>query len=109
MGKKSSKRTRKKPRKRALDYTVGWICALPVEYAAATAMLDEVHDSLSTAQGDSNTYTLGRIGKHNVTFDLFTLYKGRDKLSCYCRTRHVSKLSKYKARSPGWNSWRYTQ
>ena len=26
------------------DYTVGWICALPTEMAAARAMLDELHD-----------------------------------------------------------------
>jgi hypothetical protein len=25
------------------DYTVGWVCALPVELAAAQQMLDEEH------------------------------------------------------------------
>jgi hypothetical protein len=29
-------------------YTVGWICALPVERAAAEAMLDEEHSPLPT-------------------------------------------------------------
>src|SRR5712664_3108224 len=48
------------------DYTVGWICALPLEMAAARAMLDEVHDDLPVQQNDHNAYTLGRIGKHNV-------------------------------------------
>ncbi|KAF9889470.1 hypothetical protein FE257_007373 [Aspergillus nanangensis] len=48
-------------------YTVGWICALPVEMAAATGMLDEVHQDLAgQASNDHNTYTLGRIGQHNV-------------------------------------------
>ena len=29
------------------DYTVGWICALPLEMTAAKAMLDETHSNLS--------------------------------------------------------------
>lgn len=48
------------------DYTVGWICALPIEMAAAKAMLDEVHNDLPVPSYDHNAYTLGRIGKHNV-------------------------------------------
>lgn len=48
------------------DYTVGWICALPTEMAAAVGMLDERHSYLSTRPHDGNTYTLGRIGDHNV-------------------------------------------
>jgi nucleoside phosphorylase len=48
------------------DYTVGWICALPSEMAAARAMLDEHHNPLQQNSRDHNTYTLGRIGRHNV-------------------------------------------
>lgn len=48
------------------DYTVGWICALHIELAAARAMLDTVHDSLLKSPKDSNTYTFGSIGQHNV-------------------------------------------
>ena len=48
------------------DYTVGWICALHIELTASSGMLDEVHISLDSAQGDDNNYTLGRIGEHNV-------------------------------------------
>ncbi|KAK6348998.1 hypothetical protein TWF730_009758 [Orbilia blumenaviensis] len=48
------------------DYVIGWISALAIESAAATIMLDEEHDDLSIAEGDSNTYTLGKIGAHNV-------------------------------------------
>ncbi|KAN0068811.1 hypothetical protein V8E54_012980 [Elaphomyces granulatus] len=47
------------------DYTVGWICAIPTELAASQAMLDKEHDDLQ-AENDTNTYTLGRIGQHNV-------------------------------------------
>ncbi|KAK0760932.1 hypothetical protein N5P37_005873 [Trichoderma harzianum] len=48
------------------EYTVGWVCALPKEQTAATAMLDQRHDNLPKPANDSNTYTLGSIGKHNV-------------------------------------------
>ncbi|KAF2403403.1 purine and uridine phosphorylase [Trichodelitschia bisporula] len=48
------------------DYTIGWICALPMELAAAQDMLDEEHQSLPQNAADSNVYVLGRIGGHNV-------------------------------------------
>ncbi|KAJ4304722.1 hypothetical protein N0V90_000249 [Kalmusia sp. IMI 367209] len=49
-------------------YTVGWICALPVELAAAQGMLDEEHDDLKRdlSDNDDNLYVLGSIGGHNV-------------------------------------------
>lgn len=50
-------------------YTVGWITALPLEHAAATAMLDERHEKpldFIQPHNDPNFYTWGRIGKHNV-------------------------------------------
>lgn len=48
------------------DYTVAWICALPIEMAAAKVMLDEVHEDLPVSSHDHNAYTLGKIGEHNV-------------------------------------------
>lgn len=48
------------------DYTVAWICALPLEMTAAAAMLDERHQDLPARPKDSNTYILGRIHTHNV-------------------------------------------
>lgn len=48
------------------DYKVGWVCALPLEAAAAEAMLDEQHGPLSQHPSDHNSYILGRIGNHNV-------------------------------------------
>ncbi|GAM42232.1 Pfs domain protein [Talaromyces pinophilus] len=48
------------------DYTVGWICALSVEMAAASVMLDETHSNLPVHASDHNAYTLGRIGNHNI-------------------------------------------
>ncbi|OPB38863.1 hypothetical protein A0O28_0019690 [Trichoderma guizhouense] len=34
--------------------------------AAANAMLDEIHPSLPSNPNDSNSYTLGNIGRHNI-------------------------------------------
>ncbi|PVH99993.1 ankyrin repeat protein [Periconia macrospinosa] len=51
------------------DYTVGWIAALPIEQAAATAMLDEEHswpEGFSKPPHDSNSYAWGRIKDKNV-------------------------------------------
>jgi nucleoside phosphorylase len=55
-------------RTRPEDYTVGWLCALPIELAAAQEMLDETHeDSYRNANANNtNIYTLGCIGGHNV-------------------------------------------
>lgn len=48
-------------------YTVGWICAIPTELAAARTFLDEKHATPeAVARNDNNSYTLGTIGKHNV-------------------------------------------
>lgn len=55
-----------RPKKPAQVYTVGWITALPIEYAAAKALLDEEHEPLPRKDGDPNLYTLGLICQHNV-------------------------------------------
>lgn len=50
-------------------YTVGWIAALPIERAAAAEMLDEEHGKpldFTQPVADTNSYTWGRIGDHNV-------------------------------------------
>ncbi|PCD20333.1 hypothetical protein AU210_016200 [Fusarium oxysporum f. sp. radicis-cucumerinum] len=50
-------------------YTIGWIAALPIERAAATALLHDRHDvpeSFDQHRSDTNSYTWGRIGEHNV-------------------------------------------
>jgi nucleoside phosphorylase len=48
------------------DYTVGWICALEVEQAAARALLDSEHSRLPSIAGDSNIYRFGSVNGHNV-------------------------------------------
>jgi nucleoside phosphorylase len=47
------------------DYTVACICPMGVEQAPVEAMLDEIHPMLPTSR-DKNSYTLGRMGIHNV-------------------------------------------
>jgi nucleoside phosphorylase len=48
------------------SYGIGIICALVEEKAAMEMMLDEEHKKLDQKSGDYNSYTFGRIGKHNV-------------------------------------------
>ncbi|KAM6488247.1 ankyrin repeat protein [Trichoderma sp. SZMC 28011] len=51
------------------EYTVGWICAIKVEYVAAQEFLDEEHEGPEpedVSPQDNNNYTLGSIGKHNL-------------------------------------------
>ncbi|KAM5464207.1 hypothetical protein MauCBS54593_007026 [Microsporum audouinii] len=50
------------------DYTVGWICALPLEMAAAKAILDRRHPDLPAdpALNDTNAYVFGSLGGHNI-------------------------------------------
>lgn len=48
------------------DYTVGLVYTLPIELTAAQEMLDNEHADLPQDSDDANTYTLGRIGEHNV-------------------------------------------
>jgi hypothetical protein len=50
-----------------LQYTVGWICAIPTEHTAARQFLDKEHDQPKhISANDSNNYTLGRMSGHNV-------------------------------------------
>ena len=48
------------------EFTIGWICRLEIELAVSQEMLDEVYQDLPQDESDLNTYTLGRIGLHNV-------------------------------------------
>ncbi|KAF2220909.1 hypothetical protein BDZ85DRAFT_251468 [Elsinoe ampelina] len=60
-----SSRKRKFPD--AEQYTVGWICALDVEYSAARLFLETEHEQPDArSPNDNNTYTVGSIAGHNV-------------------------------------------
>lgn len=51
------------------SYAITWIATLPIERAAAEAMLDEEHaapTSFTRHQSDQNVYTWGRVGEHNI-------------------------------------------
>ncbi|CAI6336440.1 unnamed protein product [Periconia digitata] len=44
-------------------YTVGWLCAIPIELAAARGVLDEVHEQYETG---GCIFTLGSVAWHNI-------------------------------------------
>lgn len=49
------------------DYTIGWICAISVEFQAAISMLDERHNGeFPILPGGNTVYTAGRIGGHKI-------------------------------------------
>ncbi|KAF3190605.1 hypothetical protein TWF788_008125 [Orbilia oligospora] len=56
------------------DFEIAIICALPLEYDAVSLLIDEYWDDdgdpYGRADGDQNTYTTGRIGRHNVVLVL---------------------------------------
>ncbi|KAH0527277.1 hypothetical protein TsFJ059_002297 [Trichoderma semiorbis] len=48
------------------EYRIGWICALPTVWIAASGMLYETHPNIEKPSNDSNNYTLGCIYGHNI-------------------------------------------
>ncbi|KAL4978738.1 purine and uridine phosphorylase [Aspergillus desertorum] len=47
------------------DYTIAWICALPMEAAAARAMLDKTH-AQPPRVSDPHAYELGELDGHHI-------------------------------------------
>ncbi|RYP19648.1 hypothetical protein DL765_003241 [Monosporascus sp. GIB2] len=47
-------------------YKVGIVCALPKELMAVRVLFDSKHEVPKTPPEDDNSYSLGRIGEHNV-------------------------------------------
>ncbi|CRG92730.1 hypothetical protein PISL3812_09796 [Talaromyces islandicus] len=48
------------------NYSIAWICALPLEAAAARSMLDKTHSPLPIPHTDSNAYHLGELNGHYI-------------------------------------------
>ncbi|GAQ11855.1 hypothetical protein ALT_9176 [Aspergillus lentulus] len=48
------------------DYTIAWICALPLEAAAARTMLDKTHPPPRRFTTDFNAYEFGEISGHYI-------------------------------------------
>jgi hypothetical protein len=48
-------------RVRREDYTIRWVCALPVELAAAQEMLDEEQEDLKKVEKDDNLMLWGKL------------------------------------------------
>ena len=49
------------------EYTVGWICALPVQLAVVE-VLDEEHQDLPLDSTDANSCSFGSIGKQVIQY-----------------------------------------
>jgi hypothetical protein len=54
------------------DYTVAWICALPLEMAAAEVMLDEIHQTLPRPTAGSKRLHTGQFKWPSRCYCLFT-------------------------------------
>ncbi|KAF5127202.1 hypothetical protein E5D57_008130 [Metarhizium anisopliae] len=58
------------------DFEIAILCALPLEYDAIALQFDEFWDKdgdqFGRAVGDPNTYSTGRIGKHNIVLALLS-------------------------------------
>jgi len=48
------------------DYTVGWVCALAVELAAAQEIFDDEHASPACDTHDTSIYCCGQVGEDNA-------------------------------------------
>ncbi|TQN66850.1 5'-methylthioadenosine/S-adenosylhomocysteine nucleosidase [Colletotrichum shisoi] len=58
------------------EFEIAVVCALPLEFDAAALAFDEFWDddgdTYGRAEGDTNTYTTGRIGQYNVVLSLLS-------------------------------------
>ncbi|KND92855.1 hypothetical protein TOPH_02898 [Tolypocladium ophioglossoides CBS 100239] len=52
------------------DFEIAIICALPLEFDAASFLLEEAWEEYANKFGDTNYYTHGRIGKRSVVLVL---------------------------------------
>ena len=78
------------------DYSVGWICALPKELAAAMVMLHKEHPALPTPVTNQNTYTLRSIGDHHVVIAYLPKGDISNNLAATAATRMVSSFPSIK-------------
>ncbi|KAL2845227.1 hypothetical protein BJY01DRAFT_247813 [Aspergillus pseudoustus] len=76
------------------DYTVGWICALPVELSAARRMLDKVHNVGFGPGTDDNLYILGQIRDMNVVIACLPMGQGGANMTSMVATRMMQKFAK---------------
>ena len=64
------------------NFQIAIVCALPLEFDAVVASLDQIWDedvcaALGKAPGDANTYTHGRMKQHNVVVTLLRQRGGK--------------------------------
>ncbi|KAL2794134.1 hypothetical protein BJX66DRAFT_338119 [Aspergillus keveii] len=76
------------------DYTVGWICALPVELSASRRMLDRLHDVGFGPGTDDNLYILGQIRQLNVVIACLPMGQAGANMTGMVATRMLQKFPK---------------
>jgi nucleoside phosphorylase len=73
------------------NFTIGWICQNQTELAASERMLDKTYQNPPQDESDSNTYTLGSIGQHNVAMACFPSgERGTDTAASVAKDLHRS-------------------
>ncbi|KAJ6161376.1 hypothetical protein N7470_004772 [Penicillium chermesinum] len=75
------------------DYTIAWICALPLEVAAARVMLDKTHSPLRQPPSDPNAYELGELNGRLIVIACLPGWRVWNSLCCSCCISHALNLS----------------
>ncbi|PIG81608.1 Pfs [Aspergillus arachidicola] len=77
-------------RPRVENFTIGWICPLPLEYAAAKSLLDELYD-------ESEEHTTGRIYNHEIVITCLPAGQMGTNAAAAVAARMVSRFPSLKA------------
>ena len=80
-----------------VEFTVGWICALPLELTAAQGMLEEEYEDSDLGQDpdDTNKYSLGEIAGHKVVLTCLISAGTNHAVSAAHHMRHTFKNLKF--------------
>ncbi|KAF2261117.1 hypothetical protein CC78DRAFT_584053 [Lojkania enalia] len=59
------------------EYTVGWICAILIEFAPAREMLNEEHENRER-DNNEDLYFLGSVAEHNIMAVCLPVHSAQD-------------------------------
>ena len=84
------------------DYSIMWLCPVPIETAAALFMLHEHYKgAVGRQQGQTVEYHFGRIGRHNIAIASFPSGEvGIGKTGVMAQA--AVRFQEFRARSPYW-------
>ncbi|KAL4923996.1 5'-methylthioadenosine/S-adenosylhomocysteine nucleosidase family protein [Aspergillus undulatus] len=74
------------------EFKVGWLCAIKVELDCALKMLDRTYTRGRGHGSDSNFYTLGQIGGHNVVITCLPRARYGNSAAVAAATRMMNKF-----------------